>query len=52
VRGLDDISCYQGEHRLMIDAMATHNARAGEDVVRMNLERSRLWLAAHRELFG
>lgn len=48
----DDFSCYQGEHRLMIDAMATRNARAGEDVVRMHLERSRLRLAAHRELFG
>ncbi len=47
----DDFSCYQGEHRLMIDAMETRNVRAGEDIVRMHLERSRLRLAAHPELF-
>lgn len=48
----DDFACYQGEHRLMIDAMRSRNARAGEDVARMHLERSRLRLAAHPELFG
>lgn len=47
-----DFVCYQGEHRLMIDAMRTRNARAGEDVVRMHLERSRMRLAASPELFG
>ncbi len=47
----DDFVCYQGEHRLMIDAMRSRNVRAGEDVVRMHLERSRLRLAAHPELF-
>lgn len=47
----DDFSCYQGEHRLMIDAMETRNVRAGEAIVRMHLERSRLRLASHPELF-
>ncbi|SNR57130.1 GntR family transcriptional regulator [Actinomadura mexicana] len=39
------------EHRLIADAAITGNARAGEDLIRVHIERSRLRLATHRELF-
>ena len=39
------------EHRLIVSAVQTGNTRAGEDVIRMHVERSRLRLADHRELF-
>lgn len=39
------------EHRLIVNAVQTGNIRAGEDLIRLHIERSRLRLAAHRELF-
>lgn len=39
------------EHRLIYDCILTGNTRAGEDVIRMHIERTRLHLGAHRELF-
>ncbi|WP_166350683.1 GntR family transcriptional regulator [Phytoactinopolyspora limicola] len=46
-----DYETVAAEHRLIADAIRAGNVRAGEDVVRMHIERSRLRLAAHRELF-
>ncbi|MBS1883630.1 MAG: GntR family transcriptional regulator [Actinobacteria bacterium] len=40
------------EHELMIDALAKRNPRAGEDLVRAHIERSRLRLAHNRDLFS
>ena len=39
------------EHRLIYDCIQSGNVRAGEDVIRMHIERTRLHLAAHRDLF-
>jgi Transcriptional regulators len=39
------------EHRLIYDCILTGNARAGEDVIRLHIERTRLHLGSHRELF-
>ncbi|MFI6285364.1 GntR family transcriptional regulator [Streptomyces sp. NPDC051018] len=39
------------EHRLIADAVLTGNARAGEELIRTHIERSRLRLSDHRELF-
>ena len=39
------------EHDLIVDALASSNARAGEDLMRVHIERSRLRLARHRDLF-
>jgi DNA-binding GntR family transcriptional regulator len=46
-----DFRLAHDEHRLMIDALETGDARRGEDIVRMAMERSRLRLTRHRELF-
>jgi DNA-binding GntR family transcriptional regulator len=39
------------EHRLIANAAVAGNARVGEDLIRIHIERSRLRLATHRELF-
>lgn len=46
-----DFQLAHDEHRLMVDALETGDARRGEDMVRMAMERSRLRLSRHRELF-
>lgn len=40
------------EHRLIADAAIGGNARRGEDLIRMHIERSRLRLSQHRDLFN
>jgi DNA-binding GntR family transcriptional regulator len=47
----EDYELQHSEHRLMVDFLASGRARAGEDLVRMHIERSRLRLARNRELF-
>jgi DNA-binding GntR family transcriptional regulator len=47
----DDYRAYHHEHRLMVIALAQGNAPAGEALVRLHIERSRMRLAASRELF-
>lgn len=47
----EDYKLTNWEHRLILDAVRSGNIRAGEDVIRMHIERSRLRLARHRELF-
>lgn len=39
------------EHRLIYNCIVNDNPRAAEDAIRMHIERSRLRLAEHRELF-
>ncbi len=46
-----DFEVVDAEHRLMVDALYSENARAGEEIMRSAMERSRLRLARHRELF-
>jgi DNA-binding GntR family transcriptional regulator len=47
----NDFEIAHDEHRLMVDALIRENARAGEDVLRIGMERSRLRLASRRDLF-
>jgi DNA-binding GntR family transcriptional regulator len=47
----DDFASFQAEHMLIVDAMRTRNPRAGEDLVRMSIERARLRLEQNRHLF-
>lgn len=47
-----DYELQQSEHRLMVDLLATGRARAGEDLVRMHVERSRLQLVESPNLFA
>lgn len=47
----EDFQIAHIEHRLMIEALSTQRARAGEDLLRSALERSRMRLSAHRHLF-
>lgn len=47
----EDYVLQHSEHRLIVDALATGNARAGEDLMRAHIERSRLRLARNRHLF-
>lgn len=46
-----DFGVFQCDHQLMVDALETHNRRAGEDLMRVHIERARLRLADRRELF-
>ncbi|MGH2944737.1 MAG: GntR family transcriptional regulator [Solirubrobacteraceae bacterium] len=46
-----DFELQHKEHELIIDALATRNARAGEELMRVHIERSRLRLSQHRDLF-
>lgn len=46
-----DFLSFQAEHMLIVDAMRTRNIRAGEDLVRMAIERARLRLEENRQLF-
>jgi DNA-binding GntR family transcriptional regulator len=46
-----DYELAHAEHRLIIDALGSGNARAGEDLMRLHIERSRLRLARNRTLF-
>lgn len=47
----NDYSIATAEHRLIVDALVTHNARAAEALLRMAIERSRLRLERRRDLF-
>lgn len=47
----DDFAVVHDEHRLIVNAVVRGNKRAAEDLIRMHIERSRLRLASHRELF-
>ncbi len=47
----EDYEMAHHEHRLIAHAVINGNIRAGEDLIRMHIERSRLRLTAHRELF-
>jgi len=46
-----DFQLADDEHRLMVDALLSGEIDRGEDVVRIAMERSRLRLTRHRELF-
>jgi DNA-binding GntR family transcriptional regulator len=46
-----DFELAHDEHRLMVDALVHGDARRGVDMVRMAMERSRLRLSRHRDLF-
>jgi len=46
-----DYELQHKEHDLILDALASGNARAGEDLMRAHIERSRLRLARNRDLF-
>jgi DNA-binding GntR family transcriptional regulator len=46
-----DFSIFQCDHRLMLDALETRSLRAGEEIVRIHVERSRLRLAEQHALF-
>lgn len=47
----EDFAITHIEHGLIVNAVLTGNARAGEEIIRIHIERSRLRLASHRELF-
>ena len=47
-----DFELHDGEHRLIVDALETGNGRAGEALVRGQIERSRLRLARSRAAFA
>jgi DNA-binding GntR family transcriptional regulator len=47
----EDYLLQHSEHRLTVDALATGNARTGEDLMRAHIERSRLRLSRNRHLF-
>jgi DNA-binding GntR family transcriptional regulator len=47
----EDFEIVRAEHELIVNALVTGNARAGEKLVRIAMERSRLRLARNRELF-
>ncbi|SNR57296.1 GntR family transcriptional regulator [Actinomadura mexicana] len=47
----EDFACYHAEHRLIVNAILTGNTRAGEELIRVHIERPRLRLSTHRELF-
>ncbi|WP_448002158.1 GntR family transcriptional regulator [Agromyces bauzanensis] len=47
----EDYSWTNWEHRLIFDAIKTGNTRVGEEAIRMHIERTRLRLAGHTELF-
>lgn len=47
----EDFLLYQYEHRLIVNALFTGNARAGEEIIRVHIEGPRLRLSQHRELF-
>ncbi|ADB53484.1 GntR family transcriptional regulator [Conexibacter woesei] len=46
-----DFELQHAEHELIIDALESDNSRAGEDLMRAHIERSRLRLTRHRHLF-
>jgi DNA-binding GntR family transcriptional regulator len=46
-----DFELQNKEHELIVDAVSARNARAGEDLMRAHIERSRLRLARHRDVF-
>jgi DNA-binding GntR family transcriptional regulator len=47
----EDYAAQDAEHFLIVDSLKTRNVRFGEDIIRAHIERSRLRLAANRELF-
>lgn len=49
--GERDFELQHAEHELILDALETENSRAGEDLMRAHIERSRLRLARHLDLF-
>jgi len=48
----EDYAIANMEHRLMVDAIQQGNIRAGEELVRVAMERTRLRLARNRDLFN
>ncbi|MBW3670012.1 MAG: GntR family transcriptional regulator [Actinobacteria bacterium] len=46
-----DYELFQCDHRLMVAALAESDGRGGENIVRLHIERARLRLAQHMELF-
>jgi DNA-binding GntR family transcriptional regulator len=50
--GDEDFDVLDSEHLLIVNSLMTGNARMGEDLMRAHIERSRMRLAHHRELFG
>jgi DNA-binding GntR family transcriptional regulator len=46
-----DFGVATAEHRMIVDALRSRNARAAEDLVRVAIERSRLRLEGRRDLF-
>jgi DNA-binding GntR family transcriptional regulator len=46
-----DFDLQHKEHDLIVDAISSGNARAGEELMRVHMERSRLRLARNRDLF-
>jgi DNA-binding GntR family transcriptional regulator len=46
-----DFQLAHDEHRLIVDALVNGDVRRGEDILRIAMERSRLRLMRHRELF-
>jgi DNA-binding GntR family transcriptional regulator len=47
----DDLQIVNAEHLLIVNTVVTRKARAAEELIRIHVERSRLRLADHRELF-
>ncbi len=47
-----DFDLQHKEHELIIDALATRNVRAAEELMRVHMERSRLRLSRHQDLFN
>jgi DNA-binding GntR family transcriptional regulator len=47
-----DFDVQDSEHLLIVDSLTTRNARVGEDLMRAHIERSRLRLSLHQDLFG
>jgi len=47
-----DFDLQHKEHELIIDALATRHVRAGEELLRVHIERSRLRLERNRALFS
>jgi len=46
-----DFERQDAEHQLILEAISEGNARAGEEILRVHIERSRLRLTLHKEIF-
>jgi DNA-binding GntR family transcriptional regulator len=47
-----DFERQDAEHQLILEAISEGNARAGEEILRVHIERSRLRLTLHKEIFA